>query len=265
MKQNIKHFNLNQIGRSGQCFRWEQLGEDTWQIHALVRRQESVTKEITGTDMQLTASQRGEEIELSCTEEEFEKYWKRYFDLTTDYEQIEETGHAFQDPVLEEAMQFGNGMRILRQDFWETMVSFLISQNNNIPRIKGAIAKLCMCQGKFPLPQEILERDLESCRLGYRDKYLKAAAQWMMVKKQAGEESPEAGFAGHLSEIQGVGPKVEACIRLYGLHDLSFCPMDTWMKRIVREDYENVIPQWMNSPYAGYFQQVCFYAKRLNG
>ena len=212
------------------------------------------------------------EFTMGCTEEQYRQFWKHYFDCGTDYDAMETEGHGFRDPFLEQAMAAQSGMRILRQSLWEVMVSFIISQNNNIPRIRGSITKLCCAQGCFPTPQEILQLKLETCGLGYRDSYLRAAAKWILQGGAAGPvfrpdkngELQQGEKAGEkLREIEGVGPKVEACIRLYGLHDLSCCPMDTWMKRIVKEDYQGVRPAWMDSRHAGYFQQVSFAYKRM--
>ena len=92
--------------------------------------------------------------------------------------------------------------------------------------------------------------DLSDKGLGYRDVYLKSAAEYWISGRR------------DLLEIKGVGPKVEACIRLYGMHEMSFCPIDTWMKKLIAEDYGGVMPKWMDDPNAGYFQQLCFCHKR---
>ena len=92
--------------------------------------------------------------------------------------------------------------------------------------------------------------DLSDKGLGYRDVYLKSAAKWELDGKT------------DLMEIKGVGPKVYACIRLYGCHDMAYCPIDTWMKKLISEDYGGVMPAWMDDENAGYYQQLCFCHKR---
>jgi N-glycosylase/DNA lyase len=241
MRIQADHFDMIQIAESGQCFRWSRQEDGSWSIPF--------------RDKCLIAEQKGDNLIFECTEEEFDSYWKKYFDMETDYGMMEKTGLSLKDPFLERALHFGSGIRILRQDFWETLISFLISQNNNIPRIRHSIEKLCDRE-IFPSPGEILMKDLTDCRLGYREKYLREASKWMIEYENGNQKS-------ELSGIMGVGPKVEACVRLYGLHELNFCPMDTWMKKIVAEDYHEIMPDWMHSKYAGYYQQVCFYYKRM--
>jgi len=242
----VSHLNLEQIADSGQCFRWEKQKEENsyhipYKDHCLFVTQQSENRD---------------EITISCTEKEWETIWHFYFDMDTDYAKMDEAGYLYEDLFLQEALNFSRGMRILRQDFWEVLVSFLISQNNNIPRIKASIGKICEKQIHFKTPEEILSCSLSDCGLGYRDEYLLDAARWMLTNDWTKCERDS------IRSIKGIGPKVEACLRLYGLHELSFCPMDTWMKRIVKEDYMGIKPKWMESPYAGYYQQLCFYYKR---
>lgn len=237
MIQVIDNFDLQQIADSGQCFRWEKIEDNIWRIPA--------------KNKILVISQHKNQFELSCTEKEFREYWEEYFDLKTDYKKMMESGKKYQDVFLNQAIKHGAGMRILQQDFWEVLISFLISQNNNIKRITKIIQNLCQ-EDIFPSPEMLFEMNLTDKGLGYRDIYIKDAAKWKISEE-----------GRSFTDIKGVGPKVEACIRLYGLHELQYCPMDTWMKRIVLEEYNGKKPKWMDSQYAGYFQQVCFYYKRM--
>ncbi len=241
------HFNAGLIARSGQCFRWNDEEDDpgitTWKITAFGRVLRLKEKGTTDGGENI--------ILLDCGREEYDSLWYRYFDMDTDYDEMDRMAERYNDDFLSGALQDCRGMRILRQDRWETVISFLISQNNNIPRIRRSIERICGEKPHFPTPQEILDMDLSDKGLGYRDVYLRSAAEWWLDGRD------------ELLEIKGVGPKVEACIRLYGMHELEYCPIDTWMKKLIAEDYNGVRPKWMDDRYAGYYQQLCFYHKRV--
>jgi len=230
------NLNLDQIADSGQVFRWKKLDVGRYLIPSGGHETE--------------ACQSGNELRLTCSGQD-EPFWRSYFDLETDYGEIIRSCRLFHDTYLDEAMAYGSGIRIIRQDLWETVVTFLISQNNNIPRIRKIIDRLCRACGHFPAASEILQMDLSDKGLGYRDKYLKNAAQCF-----------QNGMHDCFCSICGVGPKVESCIRLYGCHELSYAPVDTWIKRVISEDYDGRLPEWMTSPYAGVCQQYVFYYKR---
>ena len=128
------HLDLYEIARSGQCFRWREGSDGEWIIPAFGRV--------------LKAVQTGKEVSFSCDEKEWETVWKDYLDIDRDYGKIESAVLSSGDRHLKECLDTGHGIRILKQDLWETVVSFMISQNNNIPRIKGSIEKLCALAGK---------------------------------------------------------------------------------------------------------------------
>lgn len=159
----------------GQCFRWEPLGQDTYRIPAFGRT--------------LTVRQTDGVFDFSCGAGEFDALWRSYFDLDTDYAAIK-ARVAPRDAYLQAAVAYGWGMRILRQDLWEVIVSFIVSQNNNIPRIRKNLRDLCAMQGgAFPTPAALAAAQPETLRalgLGYRAEYLCAAgahftqaARWM--------------------------------------------------------------------------------------
>ena len=125
---NIKNFNLEQIADSGQCFRWRKLDEGKYLIPAY--------------DHQVTVAQSGEKFEFSCTGEEYKKIWEHYFDMKVDYGRIIDAIDD-NDTFLKEAAAYGSGIRILNQELWEMIISYIISQNNNIPRIKKGIEAVC--------------------------------------------------------------------------------------------------------------------------
>ena len=149
----IDHMDLNQIANSGQCFRWQQIDDNTYKIPAFGR--------------ELAISQDGNIFILSCDENEWNSLWRNYFDLDTNYNEVENIIVNTNDDFLKAAYEFGSGIRILRQDLWEVIVSFIISQNNNIPRIKKSIKKLCAeNNGKFPEWYDLINMDLAEKGLG---------------------------------------------------------------------------------------------------
>ena len=181
-------FDLDRIADSGQCFRWQKEASGAYRI---------IHKEY---GLRIRPVKDGI-FELSCSEEEFRDIWHDYFDLGTDYRAVRGRISKEEDPFLYKACEYGKGIRILRQDPWEMLISFIISQNKNIPAIKKSIELLCEAAGRyredacdfggdacdassggyylFPSPEEILtlsDETLAACRLGYRCRYVKAAA-----------------------------------------------------------------------------------------
>lgn len=245
----IDHMNLFQIANSGQCFRWQQINENTYRIPAFGKS--------------LDISQNGEQFTLSCDEDEWNQIWKLYFDVDTDYKEAEQMIMESGDEFLKRAYLFGNGLRILRQELWEVLISFIISQNNNIPRIKKSIEKICSeSGGNFPGWQELLEMDLSDKGLGYRDKYIKCAAEWYEGCLNGTVHIQDMSFETAkktFMNIKGVGGKVADCICLFGLHHLEAFPIDTHIKKILDREYGGDLPGWTASEYAGLFQQYIFY------
>lgn len=149
MQLSIPDLNLRHIYESGQCFRWEPLGQDTYRIPAFGRT--------------LTVRQTDGVFDFSCGAGEFDALWRSYFDLDTDYAAIK-ARVAPRDAYLQAAVAYGWGMRILRQDLWEVIVSFIVSQNNNIPRIRKNLRDLCAMQGgAFPTPAALAAAQSERC------------------------------------------------------------------------------------------------------
>lgn len=249
-------FEPDQTLDCGQSFRWEKTG-DVWQGVAFGKR--------------LSLRKEGKTLVLSCTEQEFEEIWKPYFDLDTDYPAIRQELSKL-SPVLQEACAYAGGIRILRQDAWEALCSFIISQNNNIPRIKGIIRRLCETLGEpgpggeflFPGPERLAVSSVEELaplRAGFRAKYLLSAARLVTEGKVDLQEIPhmEIGKAREtLMLIHGVGPKVAECALLYGFHRLEAFPMDVWMKRVMERWFPEKKPEDFG-PYAGVAQQYLFH------
>lgn len=273
MIQNIKNFNLEQIADSGQCFRWRKIDEGKYLIPAY--------------DHIVTVTQSGEKIEFSCTEAEYQKIWKYYFDLELDYGKIIAAIDK-NDTFLKEAAEYGSGIRILNQELWEMIISYIISQNNNIPRIKKGIEAVCdrykavICKDEqenlekteneiygFPHLADIEKnggrQSLSELGLGYRDEYIWLMCKYEHENKVFFENLRKCDYEQSmkmLMEHKGIGRKVANCISLFGLHNLDACPIDVWMKKIIDEEYGGIQPKWMSDRYAGIYQQYAFFYKR---
>lgn len=266
VKKTVSHFSLEQICDSGQCFRMEKLGEGAFLVLAGNRG--------------LRIRQEGETLEFDCTEEEFLDFWEDYFDLKTDYGAFLERIDP-RDRYLCEAARRGWGIRILRQDLWEMLISFLISQQNHIARIRRCIGNICERYGKaacaekelepgeklygFPSPDALAqasEEELRDCNLGYRAKYVSRAAKAVAegncsLEKIKTMSYPEAKAA--LLELYGVGEKVADCICLFGLHHLEAFPVDTHIRQALEAHYRRGFPKRKYRGIEGVLQQYIFY------
>ena len=259
---NVKDIDLGQIAESGQCFRMNYIGKGIYSIIALGKY--------------LEVSQQNDVLFLSCDKDEYEKIWKEYFDIETDYNAIKE--NAKSDDFLNRAIQYGGGIRILKQDLWETLISFIISQRKSIPSIKRCIETLCFRYGEqiqnetsiyaytFPTPEKLSQipiEDLRECGLGYRDVYVSEAAKWFCKNHHLINSDISYTYAKNiLMQINGVGNKVANCICLFALHQLEACPIDTHMQQIIDNIYHGIMPECMVSDKAGVLQQYAFYYKK---
>ena len=249
----------------GQCFRFDPLGEGAF-------------RGIVG-DRAVTLRQGDEAITVEGDGDE--AFWRHYLALDADYGEIDRAICGALDGEDREtvcrAVEYGAGIRILRQDPWETTVSFIISQNNNIPRIKKIIAALCELAGEkigdedyaFPTASalfELGEDGIAATRCGFRAKYIFDAARRVLD----GEFDPAvvSGFAdyesadAYMRQIAGVGPKVSACALLFGFGRLDAFPIDVWMKRLIAERFPNGLDHTRFGKYAGIAQQYLFYYER---
>ena len=264
-KVKIKDFDLEQNMQSGQCFRWNKLSENTYEVIAFGKY--------------LTMQQDKEEFIFSCTEEEFKKIWSNYFDLQTDYGAVK--NGAAEDEFMMKAIEYGSGIRILRQEFFETLISFLISQRKSIPAIRTSIERLCEAFGEeiadkkyaFPtasrlrsLNEKETEYLLNECGLGYRGRYILQAADDMKFYENGHEDRfLNMTYEEALKDIMhfnGAGIKVANCVVLFSLHKLSACPVDVWVQKIIDEEYGGIKPLWMSDDNAGIYQQYAFFYKR---
>ena len=261
-ERTIDHFNLAQICRSGQCFRMNAKGENRYSV-------------IAGRHY-LEMEQQGQKCVFDCGEEEFENFWKDYFDLGTDYgSYIGKVARG--DSYLRNATEFGAGIRILRQDLWEMIVSFLISQQNNITRIRRCIENICASYGEklessqgkayhaFPTPQAlaVLSEDaLMACDLGYRSKYVVRAARDVaggQCSLEAIRSLPYPKAKEELLKLYGVGEKVADCVCLFALHHLEAFPVDTHIRQAMEAHYKEGFPMERYEGCQGVLQQYIFY------
>ena len=257
--REIPDFDLAKTFECGQCFRWD---ADENGVYTGVAR---------GCAARLRRA--GGSIFISGTVGDFETVWRGYFDLDRDYGEIRRK--LCVDDYMREAAEYGAGIRILRQDGWETLCSFIISQCNNIPRIKKIIAALCREHGEklafnggeiyaFPPAEKLAalgEDDLAPLRCGYRAQYILGAARALAegaldLEMLAGGEPEQARLA--LKKLRGVGDKVADCTLLFGLQMLDAFPLDVWMNRAVAKHYGPGFDPGIFHPYAGIAQQYIF-------
>lgn len=251
-------FDLKQISQSGQCFRLKQISENEFiaitQNHYVV----------------ISLTEKG--YEFDCSMSDFEETWFSYFDLETDY--IFYQNKMVEDEFLKSAIEYGGGIRILRQDLWEMIVTFIISQRNNIPRIQKSVEALCKSYGNrltticgediysFPTLSQLRGKDLSVASLGYREKYIKELCEMretdlLQIRNQDDETAKNI-----LLRIKGVGEKVANCILLFGLHRMNSYPVDVWVKRLIEDIYDGDFNPNLYNGYAGYVQQLQFYYYR---
>lgn len=262
ISKTINNLNLKQIAESGQCFRWKQIEEKRYSVVAFGKY--------------LEISQNGNQFDFSCEEDDWEQFWKDYFDTDTDYDGIRELIMSSEDAHLKEAFEGGSGVRILRQDLWEIIVSFMISQNNNIKRISSSVDLICQRFGRpieldnqvigytFPRPGEVNPELFidKTLGLGYRDLYLKEIYEFAQANPKWLEELKgldyEAAMAS-LLERKGIGKKVANCICLFGLHHVDAFPIDTHVKQLLEKYYKEGFDFERYEGVAGIIQQYLFY------
>lgn len=251
----IPCLSLARTLESGQCFRWQR--EETAGGEVIYRgivgtRAAKIRQETDGITL-LDA----EESELP----EAVRFWRDYFDAETDYEAI--LNGFSEDEVLRCAVSENRGLRILRQEPFETLISFILSQNNNIPRIRGIVERLCIAIGEpiaafgepnaagyaFPSAERLAEAEpseLEPIRAGFRTRYIMDAARKVVDGtvdlSEVGRADYETGKA-MLRRIVGVGEKVADCVLLFAYHKTEAFPSDVWIKRIMAEYYKNGLPE----------------------
>lgn len=251
-----KDFDLDETLDCGQAFRWKKIDSD----YKCTYTGKFLNDELTVSQTENCF------IFHNISEKDFLDKWFEYFDFGTDYSELKKI--FSQDETLAKACKYAKGIRLLKQDSWECLISFIISQNNNIPRIKGIIQRLCdNYGGNFPTAQALSQESPESLaylRSGFRARYICDASQ----KVNSGEVNltkissmPLEQARTELKKITGVGDKVAECVLLYGMHRTEAFPIDVWIKRVLAEYYPNGLPEYISAD-AGIAQQYLFHYMR---
>ncbi|WP_312942912.1 DNA glycosylase [Oscillibacter sp.] len=255
-----EEFDIGKIADSGQCFRLKRLEEGRFRAVAGNRW--------------IELQEQPDAWALDCSKEEFDGFWRGYFDLDTDYAAFR-AAVPEKDAYLTAATAFGSGIRILRQDPWEMLVTFIISQRKNIPAIRACVETLCRRYGEvlgpeygFPSAEALAaagEEGLRACALGYRAGYILAAARLVeagTLNLAALAELDDEALPETLMTVPGVGVKVASCVALFGYHRIAAFPRDVWINRVVREHYRGRFPLYRYKGFAGVMQQYLFYYAR---
>ena len=277
----IPTFDVKNIFECGQCFRWNKETENSYigVFENSVVRVEQTSKSIYFEG-------------VNSQDRDLQEICFSYFDRQRDYESLQKQLKKA-DSTLGQSIQYGQGIRILNQDLWETIISFIISANNNIPRIKGIIERLSKTYGQliqwrgniyytFPTPEELAKASIEDLRklgLGFRDKRVYETTKRIVEKKvdleKLKEEKNFEKIRETLLTLPGVGEKVADCILLFStLKRLEAFPIDVWVKRVMNELYIHKEEAKVNNKeiqkiayekfgtLAGLAQQYLFYWKR---
>lgn len=265
-----ENFDIEQIFDCGQCFRF---------YSAQRAVGEHKIYEGVAFDRYIRIEQRENTVIFYNTDRaEYHDIWRRFFDIDTDYAGI---ARGFcDDKTLCTAAEYSKGIRILKQDGWEALCSFIISQNNNIPRIKGIIERMSEQYGKkvyenagkayysFPTPRALYDAGVDAIfalKTGFRAKYIYDAAKCVCENPSFLEEISflDTGTASErLQKIKGVGKKVAACTLLFGFEKYDSFPVDVWVKRILEKYYPDGQSHHFSGEYAGIAQQYLFYYER---
>ena len=274
---DVKCFNLKYTLECGQCFRWNKIDENAYI---------GVVK-----DRVLKVRQEENKIFVkSDKEENLEKVVRYYFDLDRDYEKLEKKIVLIDDNIAK-AVKNTSGLRNLNQDFFEMLISYIISANNNIPRISKSVNEISKRYGKeieiegkkyylFPTPDELKDVTIDEfreCGVGFRDKYIYKTVEKINNKEIDLEQMQKLDtekLKAALLSLMGVGPKVADCILLFSCARQEVFPIDVWVQRIMRRLYynneevsKNEILRYARENFgenAGIIQQHLFYNVREN-
>jgi N-glycosylase/DNA lyase len=286
----VRDFDARQTFECGQAFRWNRAEDGAFTGVAFGRavRVSFVPRAATPAEGDIVIRTRGRAASVSEGAEDRDRaLWESYLDLKRDYGAIKRA-LAARDEAMARAVARGAGIRILRQEPWESLVSFILSQNNHIPRIKGCVERLCENFGEridcadggtaFAFPDiaalaALSAEDLAPCGLGYRAKYVVKTARRVMENGGAPwldelRDAPLAEAEASLLSLCGVGAKVAACVLLFGLGRTEGFPVDVWTARAARAFYgvdakdaaADAAARF--GPYAGFAQQYLFHYMR---
>ena len=273
-------FDLEKIMVSGQCFRARKMNSGAYRF-------------ITGSHILYIKETSDCEFECSCSEDEWSAVWHPYFDLDRDYRAVREKIRC-ENEFINHAVEMGKGIRVLRQDPWETLVTFIISQRKSIPSIAACVERIAETAGepvfadtctkeygtgerigtedrenvrRFPSPEEILaagEERIAACGLGYRLPYVMSAAEKALtIDLKALDLLNDEELFDAFTEFYGVGKKISNCVCLFAYGRVSRVPVDTWIDKVIREDCGGCDPFPGFGEVAGIIQQYVFYCARL--
>jgi len=282
--EGIRDFSAEQIFESGQCFRFSR--EPDGSYTGIVRGCFANISYNTEEDRLIIWS---DYMPMSASLQQ--KFWRDYLDLDRDYKEIKQV-LSDKDPIMGKAVVAAGGLRVLNQEPWETLISFIVSQNSNIPKIKGSIEAICAMYGKrlgrienrdmyaFPAIGALAGahvEDLESCRIGYRAGYVAEAARQVDVDGGAflatAAAVSEQKAEEYLLSLSGVGPKVAHCVMLFSLKKTDIFPVDVWIARAMNrlygipEDDHDAMRAYAKerfAPYGGIAQMYLFEYIRRN-
>lgn len=278
-KIKVERFSLEQTLECGQCFHFQKV-EDNHYVFVVGKKAYDI-------------SQDGEILNLhNISEEEFMNELYDYFDLGTDYKYIQDY-LCKKDEKLKTSVQEMSGIKILKQEFFETLISFIISANNHISRIKKSVAEISKNYGEhidtlsgvqcysFPNADSLIKVSADELRatgIGFRDKYIMDACDKYLngvISETYLRNCSEQEAYDHLMQIKGVGIKVASCVTLFSLSKMQAFPIDVWIKRIMQNYYfdgnetknEDILKfaRELYAPYEGYAQQYLFHYGRSKG
>ena len=267
MRVNIEDdFDLAKIADCGQCFRAKEVETGIYRF-------------ITNKNVVYIKKLRENTFDVSCDKYEWQSIWENYFDLATDYRGIRRSISKLND-YLKNAAQLGEGIRIVKQDPFETLISFIISQRKSIPSIRTSVERIAEKYGKpintiyetvysFPNLSEMKNASLlhlSTCALGYRAEYIKDAVDKVhngIVDLEGLNKVGDESLIEELKKIRGVGDKVANCVALFAYHRVNRVPIDVWINRAIEEDFKGHNFFLDIKENAGIAQQYVFYSKKF--
>ncbi len=258
-------FDLEKISVSGQCFRVRQFEDGTFRF-------------ITGEHVIYIRREGTDQFFVSCDEDNWKNIWSVYFDLGRSYGEIYRA-ECDKHPFIQEAMGYGRGLRVLRQNPWEMLLTFIISQRKSIPAISKSVEMLAAKYGHcidtgyeslrtFPTPQEMAcasEDELMECSLGYRTKYVLDALHQVLTGSldlDSVSAYSDEDLLSKLQNVHGVGKKVANCVSLFGYGRTGCVPVDVWISRAIEKECKGEDPFHLFGENAGIIQQYVFYYEK---
>lgn len=268
MKIELSDFVPHHTFDCGQCFRWTPEPDGSY------------TGVAGGRAVKISSD--GTSVELGgCTEEDYSAFWEKYLDVQRDYGKIKKAVSV--NDTMRRAVEYGGGIRILRQEFFETLISFIISQRSSIPKIRSCVEKLCTLYGKeisfngktlhaFPSAETLArlsEEDFRAIGVGYRAPYILSAAKKVAGGEISGgelEKCETSKAREQLLKLYGVGDKVCDCVLLFSLGKYDLFPSDVWIKRVMAEQFSASDAKRAGEEafgaYSGFAQQYLFYWRK---